>query len=435
VSPPRATGTGRLLGSPFPFLLIPAAIVLAAAALLPTEKLFPAQGDVELYLGYARAIAHGGIPYADVQVEYPPLAMVPMLVPYLVGSLSGEVTLDSYKWLFAGWEALLVLVLGIVLVQTARLGALGTRLRDPGLAVALRLPILVAGAALAIAFRFDLFPAVLLAIAVWATLANRPVVAGIALGLGVLAKLYPVAAAPALALMWLAPRDGRRLLRFVEAAVATVALGLLPFLVIAGPDTLTFLTYQTNRGLQIESIGGGMVILGGLLAGSPVPTDSPFKAVEVIGRGAPVWLAILPLATLAGFAAIGWFGWRRARREIREEGAMQPATLLLVAAASVLVLLVTNKVFSIQYIVWIVPFAALLRWPQFWLAAAAVALTMPIHPLLYERLVAQEALPVLILNARNALVVVLTLWVIADLAGTGVARPAGLEPTTFRSAT
>jgi hypothetical protein len=74
-------------------------------------------------------------------------------------------------------------------------------------------------------------------------------------------------------------------------------------------------------------------------------------------------------------------------------------------------------VFSIQYVVWLVPFAALLGGLRFWLAAAMVALTMPIHPLLYDELVAQEALPVLILNVRNALLVALTVWVLFDLRG------------------
>ena len=85
------------------------------------------------------------------------------------------------------------------------------------------------------------------------------------------------------------------------------------------------------------------------------------------------------------------------------------------ATVSLLMLLVTSKVFSIQYIVWLVPLAALLGGRRFWLAAALVALTMPIHPLLYEDLVAQEALPIVVLNVRNALLLGLLAWGIADL--------------------
>ncbi len=96
-------------------------------------------------------------------------------------------------------------------------------------------------------------------------------------------------------------------------------------------------------------------------------------------------------------------------------GSLTAATIVQLAAAGVFVLLVTSKVFSIQYVVWIVPFAALLDGRKFWLAAAIVALTIPIHPLLYDRLVAQDALPVLVLNLRNALLVALTVWLVIDM--------------------
>jgi hypothetical protein len=407
-------------------LLLPALVILAIPAFTPTRSMFPSQGDVELYMRYAAALAGGSTPYTDVQLEYPPLAMVPMLVPWLVASLFGPVALDQYKWSFAGWEALLVLALGFVLLRIGRLGALSTGTLDLGLAVGARLSILVAGAALAIAWRFDLFPALLLAAAVWATLANRPIAAGIALGLGVLAKLYPIAAGPALALAWFVPRDDGRLVRFGVATALTIALGIAPFLVVAGTDSLTFLAYQSLRGLQIESIGGGLVVLVGLVQGIPLPTDAPYKAIEVMGPAARPWLLALPIATIVGFALLAWVGWRRGRDEVRLGGVVAPATIVSMATAAVLLVLVTNKVFSIQYVVWLVPFAALLPGRQFWLAAAIVALTIPIHPVLYEQLIEQEALPVLLLNLRNALVIALTAVVFADLVGPAN-KPAALR--------
>ena len=402
--------------APLLLLLLPAAVIALIPAFTPTPSMFPSQGDVELYMRYAAAIVGGSTPYSDVQVEYPPLAMVPMVVPWLAAALFGPVSLDQYKWAFAGWEALLVLALGFVLLRIARLGALTRPGSDPALGVAARLAILVAGAALAIAWRFDLWPALLLAIAVWATLADRPIAAGVALGLGVLAKLYPIAAAPALAVAWFAPRDDRRLISFGAATAMTIVVGIVPFLLLAGTDTLTFLAYQSLRGLQIESIGGGLVILMGLAQGTHLPTDAPYKAIEVMGPAARPWLLALPIATIAGFGLLAWLGWRRARNEVRRDGRVAPATAVALATASVLLVLVTNKVFSIQYVVWLVPFAALLPGRLFWLAAAIVGLTIPIHPVLYEQLIDQEALPVRILNLRNALVIALTAIVFADLA-------------------
>src|SRR5438034_1238083 len=130
---PTVHGSCRLSGrSPLLLLLIPFAIILAIPALTPPKELFTNQGDVGLYLENAKAIVGGRTPYSQVPLEYPPLALVPMVVPYLLGLPFGEVTLDHYKWLFAGWEAVLVLVLGLVLVRIARLGGVETQRRDGG---------------------------------------------------------------------------------------------------------------------------------------------------------------------------------------------------------------------------------------------------------------------------------------------------------------
>ena len=337
-----------------------------------------------------------------------------MVVPYLLWPF-GRVTLEAYPWLFAAWEAALMLGLGVVLARVVRLGgAGGAAIEGPSMPV--RLTIVTAGAALALAWRFDLYPALLVVVALWCALGGRPGAAGIAIGMGVLAKLYPLAVVPALAIPWLMPLDVARLTRFALAVALTIALGLLPFVALAGSDALAFLSYQAQRGLQVESIGGGLSVLGGLIAGQPVEMSFGFSAVQVEGPFARTWLAALPAVTVVGFGLLGLLGWRRVRAEATSGGDVPARTVVTLAFASVLVLLATSKVFSIQYVVWIVPFAALLPRRQFWLAAAVLALTMPIHPFLYGALVNQEALPILILNLRNGLMVVLLGWVAMDLA-------------------
>lgn len=415
-------------------LVVPSLVILVAAALTPPSELHSNQGDVGLYLEKAHSLASGLVPYRDFPFEYPPLALVPMVVPYLLWPF-GQLAVEGYAWLFVAWEAALMLALAIVLARIVRRGGVSSGERDGVPSMADRLVIVSIGAALAIAFRFDLYPALLVMVALWLSLERRPVAAGVAVGLGVLAKLYPLAVVPALALPWLVPLDAGRLVRYGVAVVGSIVLVLVPFVALAGTDTLGFLSYQAQRGLQVESIGGGLAVLTGLMRGHTVDMSFGFSAVQVAGPFADAWLAALPALTVVGFGLLGWIGWRHARR-----GPVPAATTVMLTFASVLVLLATSKVFSIQYVVWIVPFAALLRGGRFWLAAAIVALTMPIHPLLYAELVRQHALPILVLNLRNALFLALTGWVLWDLwrasAETSeVARPAGLEPTTFRSAT
>ena len=416
-------------------LLFPPVLILALAALTPTAGLYPHQGDVNLYLEKAAAFASGEVPYREFPFEYPPGALVPMLVPYLLWPF-GPVDLEAYKLLFGAWEGVLLLVLGVTLVRIVRLGGDAEALTIPSTAERLRrtgarLSVLVVGAALAIAWRFDLYPAVLMIVALWAALDGRPGVAGVALGLGFLAKLFPVAILPALAVPWLLPFDLRALARLGGAFAVTVIVGIVPFVSVAGVDaTFQFLRYNAERGLQVETIGGGLAILGGLLTGNPVEYDFGFSSVNVKGDFAGLWLALLPVATLVGFGLIGWLGWRRIRAETTELGGVQPSTVVALATLCILMLLATAKVYSIQYVAWFVPLVALLAGGRFWLAAGVVALTMPIHPLLYEGIVTQEALPILVLNLRNALLLALLGWMLWELA-----RPARLELTTFRSAT
>jgi len=400
-------------------LLAPAAVILVAAAATPMTEFITNQGDIALYLDRARAIANGQVPYRDFLFEYPPLALVPMTVPYLAWP-GGAVLLSRYAWLFAAWEAGLMVVLGFVLTRIDRLGGhVGDAPGDVGMiGIGVRLTMLSIGAALALAWRYDLFPALLVMLAVWAALARRVTVLGIVLGLGVLAKAYPIAVLPALAAGWLVPLDGRRVLRLAQAVTVTILLGLMPFAVLAGPSAFEFLAYQFGRGLQIESIGGGIAVFVGLLTGQAPGLSFDYSAVQVEGPLAGAILSILPLLTVAGFGLLGWLGWQRIRSDAAANHGIPASTVVSLACASVLVLLATSKVFSIQYVVWLVPFAALLRGGKFWLALAVVALTMPIHPLLYGELVRQAALPILILNLRNGLFLVLTAWVLRDLAAT-----------------
>jgi hypothetical protein len=402
-------------------LIAPAVVALAVATLYPTDQLFPNQGDLNLYLQKASAFASGQVPYRDFPFEYPPGALVPMVAPYLLWPF-GPIDLGAYKLLFGAWEAGSLALLAATLASIVRLGGdaeaevvpeRATRIRR----VALRLLLLSIGAALAITFRFDLFPTLLMAVALWAALAGRPGTAGLALGLGVLAKLFPVAILPAVAIPWLVPFDPRGLARLGASLGATVAAGLVPFLYLAGSDsTLQFLRYNAARGLEVETIGGGLAVLGGLLSGNPIDYNFRFSSVNAEGPTADAWLALLPLMTILGFGLVAWLGWRRIRAEAAAFGRPRPSTIAMLATTCILVLLATAKVYSIQYVVWLVPLVALLGGRQFWLAAAIVALTIPIHPLLFADLVRQEPLPILVLNLRNALLVGLLAWLLRDLA-------------------
>ena len=431
LSRPRSAAATR---APLAILVLLYAIPLVVAAITPGADFAGGpQGDVRLYLDKASALLSGQVPYRDFPLEYPPFALIPMVVPYVLWPF-GPVPVNVYPWLFAGEMAVLLLALALVVGRMAGVcaarravvdgdgGAAAVGDRHVQTGVGIRLLVVALGASLALTWRFDLFPTLLAAIAVWAALEGRPVAAGAAIGVGALSKLFPIVIAPVIALAWLAPLDRDRLVRFAVSIGGFVVLGMAPFIALAGQDALSFLGYQAARGLQIESVGGGLVLLFDLLAGERNQLLAPFSAWEVTGDLARVLEACASAALVAGFAGLAVLGWRRSTSELDRGGAIAPATIVSLATTALLLLVLTNKVFSIQYVVWLVPFAALLPRRRFWLAAAAIVLTIPIHPMLYEALVRQEALPIVVLNLRNGLLAALLVWLVSDLVRPGADR-------------
>ena len=431
---------------PLELLVLPALVILLVGVVTPADQLFPNQFDVYLYFQNAEALAHGHLPYSGFPFEYPPLALVPMTVPYLVWP-GGPPPFEVYHWLFLGWEAALL----VALVGT--LGAIAQRVwpADGSRTVAIRLVVLTIVAAPSLAWRFDLFPALLSALAVLAALQGRAGVAGAAVALGVLAKLYPAVLVPAIVLPWILSRDWQRVAKFalVGAAIFVFVAGLVFGLV--GDAIWSPITYQNERGLQAESIGAGLLLLRAVVTETPARLTFDHSAVHVAGPWAERILAIQLPILIAALGGIALIAYRRFRVDVERLGSIDPASLVTAVAATIAALLVTNKVFSVQYVVWLLPFAALLPRRQFWLFAVIAALSVGIHPLNYDKLIEEQPPVIYLLNVRNALVVGLLGWLAVSLwrdtkttpkqdsevidIDEEVARPAGLEPTTFRSAT
>lgn len=229
-------------------------------------------------------------------------------------------------------------------------------------------------------FRFDLLPAIAVAVAL--LIAKRhPVAAGAALAVGTALKLWPVL----LILAFVGMR--RRILPLLKGLVLTGAGLALVALVTTGPARLLSpLAYQGNRGLESESIWATVPMLQRLL--HPATYDvhlSPFVAWEVFGPSVSIWTAVSTGATIVGLALVGFLAVRHWRDGLHDDWRM--AALSTVA---VLVLIVGNKTLSPQYLNWLAgPLAVLLaRMPgriraRAWIAPAfvvVIALTQWTYP-------------------------------------------------------
>jgi hypothetical protein len=193
-------------------------------------------------------------------------------------------------------------------------------------------------------FRFDLVPAVLAGGAVLVAI-RRPAVAGALTAFGAALKLWPVVMLPT----FLIRRGDRRqvLAGFFGTAVliggAAVALGGIE-------RTLSPLRWQSARGLQIESIAATPLMLARMI--DPVGTWevrlSPYKAFEIFGPGVHLASQLTSVLTVLGGLLLVTLWWRA-----HSAPAPSAETLGWIFLATTLIVTVTNKTLSPQYLLWL----------------------------------------------------------------------------------
>lgn len=302
-----------------------------------TQYVHACYSDIpHLFVG--RGFADGFTPYLDrlprrisggmEYLEYPVLTGAFMQVASWLTPNGALESREQYNWLVnAGMLMVCAVVLAVCVARTHR--------RRPwdGLLVALA-PAL----ALSATVNWDLPAVALTAVGMLLWARGRPLAAGVLLGLATAAKLYPVLLlGPLLVLCWRAGRwraYGRTL---VGAALAWACVNV-PVMVAAPAGWAKFYTFSQERPADFGSL---WLVLDHLHV-----DVSPGRA----NTGAIVLMAL----GCAGIAMLALWAPRRPR--------VAQLAFLVVA-----LFVLTNKVYSPQYVLWLIPLAALARpkWRDF----------------------------------------------------------------------
>jgi hypothetical protein len=363
--------------------------------------------DLSIYYKDSLQLLRGQLPYRDFALEYPPLALLPFALPRLA-TLGRRIDFIGYVWLFLIQNAIFSTLIALSIAQMRGLRAAGPALALYALLVAITAPLLP--------WRYDLFPALLTALALLCLLRQRPGWAGIWLGLGIAAKLYPAALLLVFGAYYLAGKNRPALLRLALGCAGALAATLLPFLLIAPGPLLSFLHYHELRGLQLESLPAGAIVLAHVLGLTSAQLAFNYGALHVDSPPAGAVLRWLPVVVVVSFGAVLAGCLARFHEEQEAGGHVTSESLVAYTVAALLAFIVTNKVFSPQYVIWLLPFAPLLRLRQAGVLLAICVITIVLFPFNYDRLLDMELLPVLLLNLRNLLAVALLLWLLADRA-------------------
>ncbi|MEU8118979.1 glycosyltransferase 87 family protein [Spirillospora sp. NPDC049024] len=284
-------------------------------------------------LYYVRGLNDGKIPYFDTfagsdirHVEYPVLSGGFMqLVAWLVKPFGA----DGRGLAFYNVTVLLLAVLAVVAVLATAYAA-GRRSLRTGLMVALSPALLLTAY-----INWDLLAVALSALALAAWSARRPALAGALLGLAIAAKFYPLLFLGPLVLLCVRAGQWRAMGRMLAGTAAGWLAVNLPVMLFAWDGWKEFYTFSQKRGIDWGSI---FFVLQDHGLDKPA---SDTDLLNLIGTGTFLVLA-------AGIAVLALAAPRRPRL---------PQLMFLVLVAFML----PNKVWSPQYVLWLLPLAVLAR--------------------------------------------------------------------------
>ncbi|MFI7587592.1 glycosyltransferase family 87 protein [Spongisporangium articulatum] len=293
-------------------------------------------------------LADGGFPYKTAWVDPGGGELRYMEYPVVTGLLQYGVMRVTKAWLVATGQAenpdppevvVYFLIMALVLAAAWLAAVLATRpLLEKPWHIAL-----VALSPLVVVHAFTNFDTLAVALAMGGLLAwarGRPGWAGLLLGLGAAAKLYPLLLlGPLLVLCW---RD-HRMRAWREAALSTLA----GWLVVNGPIAVLyprgwweFFRLNSTRAADHDSVYNAISVLTGWPG-----FDGPLAAGQSPRILNAVSLGLFLLLCLA-IGALGFLA--------KQRPPLAALTFLTVAA-----FLLTNKVWSPQYSLWLVPLAVL----------------------------------------------------------------------------
>jgi hypothetical protein len=339
-----------------------------------------------IYQNWYGVLGEGTFPQADVTWQYPPAAALAILSPAVL------------PWLgYAEAFFLLVFLVDLlVFVLLLRAGRGAGRSSHGAWLWTVGVPLLGP----TVYSRYDLM---VTAVAVGALLAleRRPRLAGALVAFGAMLKVWPAL------LLAGAVRKTTWVWAVVTGAVMAAGFAL------AMPGAFAFLTFQRDRGTEVESLGA-LVLHVARQFGWEGHVLLNYGSMEFLG---PHVETVSRAAMLLTAAAFGWLLlWRWRGRPGARGIVWGPAVPALAGLVAVLMFTVTSRVISPQYMVWLVGVAAVCVsfrvsgvGPAAWVVVAACGVTVLEFPLYFGDVVGSTPLGLTLLFLRNGLLVAATL--------------------------
>jgi hypothetical protein len=324
-------------------------------------------------------------PFHALPNEYPGLSMIPF-------SLGLVVPTPWYQVAFAVWMAAFAGVTYVLLLCWSS--------RRAALVYAF---LIVIGGWATVVGRFDILPALFTLVAVLCAEHKRWGWAFVALALATLLKIYPIILLPVFLLAlqremqgdFLAWHRWRPLILFVLVCIVMTVISFL----FSAVGTIAPLNYFGYRPVQAESLAASVLWILKGIGINPSTYVYTFGSLNVNSPFSALISSISTVLFVIGLFYTWWLLW------------CKKIDLAIATLLSLLIMIVTSKVFSPQYLMWVIPLVAYTGAKKLWYLPVwglIGFLTSWIYPYIYNMVHKIEAVPDLplfypVVTVRNVL--------------------------------
>ena len=280
------------------------------------------------------------IPYKDYVFEYPPFTLVIFLIPKL---LSWD--LDSFRVSFALFAALFYGIFAHFTIKiTDRYGI-------NRFCTAAFILLMILFAHEFIVARNDVFSVAMITVSIYLFMQKKYDSSAVILALSAMIKIYPVILVPIFVLALWGRKEWVKGLRFAVIAGIVCLLTEVPFLISDPSTAFAWLTYHSDRGLQVEGVVSSFLLVIDFFVPVVDGVELLYGSSQLIGDIPDMiarWLGKLQYVVLAVTAL-----WMLIRT-VRNKPQYEDARLLALGSLVLITIFITfSKVYSAQYMLWI----------------------------------------------------------------------------------
>ena len=299
-------------------------------------------GDVDHYWNNINSlIVDGKMPYSGFDFEYPPLTLIVFLIPRVLSP-----TLDVFHYVFAIFTFIFVLITAHYSYKIADLYGIDRRYSF------IIVFMMFIFSTIFIPCRYDIFPAAMTLIGIYYFLVKRYRLAFLIMAVATMIKLYPVLIIMGMSIPFLVKREWKEFVILALICAAVAALSELPFLLDNYHTAFAYLSYHSDRGIQVESLAASILFIIDYFFPDLLYITFNFGSDNIVG---PIPDAIASYMNYFMMACVmAFFLWtifRTARAKVDHERLM--AISCIAIEIIVMLFIICGKVYSAQYMIWV----------------------------------------------------------------------------------